>query len=152
MAYPGGSSYEWTKSQIPNFTRLKSVFQSITCSELHTSQIISMWWQQWSKLGQHNKYVISKLNVALRGKARVNFSLLIKSCGTRLSDEWWMMDRISIKNFFSLFPANYRPQRKVSTINPLTANPTKWSNTLKQFFSNSRRIFWSCLTILWVGT
>ena len=33
--------------------------------------------------------------------------------------------------------------------NPLGANPTKWSNTLKQFVSNSRRIVWVCLIILW---
>ena len=33
--------------------------------------------------------------------------------------------------------------------NPLSANPTKWSNTLKQFVGNSRRITWVCLTILW---
>ena len=32
--------------------------------------------------------------------------------------------------------------------NHLNANPTKWSNTIKQFFSNSRRTFWVCLTIL----
>ena len=30
----------------------------------------------------------------------------------------------------------------------LSANPTKWSNTLKQFISNSLRIVWVCLTIL----
>ena len=34
-------------------------------------------------------------------------------------------------------------------VNPLSANPTKWSNTLKQFVGNSRRIVWVCLTILW---
>ena len=34
-------------------------------------------------------------------------------------------------------------------INPLSANPTKWSNTLKQFVGNSRRIVCVCLTILW---
>ena len=35
----------------------------------------------------------------------------------------------------------------------LSTNPTKWSNTLKQFVgnSNSRRIVWVCLTILWVA-
>ena len=32
---------------------------------------------------------------------------------------------------------------------PLNANPTNWSNTLKQFVGNSRKIFWVCLTILW---
>ena len=34
-------------------------------------------------------------------------------------------------------------------INPLSANPTKWSNTLKQFVGFCRRIVWVCLTILW---
>ena len=34
-------------------------------------------------------------------------------------------------------------------INPLSANPTKWSNTLKQFVGCCRRIVWVCLTILW---
>ena len=34
-------------------------------------------------------------------------------------------------------------------INPLSANPTKWSNTLKQLLDNSRRIVWVCLVILW---
>ena len=35
-------------------------------------------------------------------------------------------------------------------INPSCANPTKWSNTIKQFVDNSWRIVWVCLTILWV--
>ena len=30
----------------------------------------------------------------------------------------------------------------------LTANPTKWSNTLKQFVGSYLRIVWMCLTIL----
>ena len=33
--------------------------------------------------------------------------------------------------------------------NPLSANSTKWSNTLKQFVGNSRQIVRVCLTILW---
>ena len=33
--------------------------------------------------------------------------------------------------------------------NPLNANPTKWSNTLKQLSANWRRIAWVRLTILW---
>ena len=35
-------------------------------------------------------------------------------------------------------------------LNPLRANLTKWSNTLKQFVGKSRRIVWVCLIILWV--
>ena len=32
--------------------------------------------------------------------------------------------------------------------NPLTASPTKWSHTLKQFVGCCREIIWVCLTIL----
>ena len=32
--------------------------------------------------------------------------------------------------------------------NPLSDNPTKWSNTLKQFAFNSLQIVWVCLAIL----
>ena len=38
---------------------------------------------------------------------------------------------------------------KLAVIKPLSANPTKWSNTLKQFFGYCRRIIWLCLTVLW---
>ena len=34
-------------------------------------------------------------------------------------------------------------------INPLSANPTKWSNTLKQFVGKSQQIVSVCLIILW---
>ena len=37
----------------------------------------------------------------------------------------------------------------LSQFNPLSANPTKWSNTLQQFVGNSGRIVWVCLPILW---
>ena len=33
-------------------------------------------------------------------------------------------------------------------LNPLSANPTNWSNTFKQFIGNSQRIVWVCLTML----
>ena len=33
--------------------------------------------------------------------------------------------------------------------NPLSVNPPKWSNTLKQFVGYYRRIVWVCLTFLW---
>ena len=38
---------------------------------------------------------------------------------------------------------------KYITLNLLKANPTKWSNTLKQFVGCCRRIVWVCLSILW---
>ena len=34
-------------------------------------------------------------------------------------------------------------------INPLSANPAKRSNTLKQLVGKSQQIVWVCLTILW---
>ena len=37
----------------------------------------------------------------------------------------------------------------LSQFNPLSANPTKWSNTLQQFVGSSGRIVWVCLPILW---
>ena len=59
------------------------------------------------------------------------------SCiSTWLSHHPWLMDdHVSSKNCLSVFK-------------PLTVSPTKWSNTLKQFVDNSRRIVWVCLTIL----
>ena len=35
------------------------------------------------------------------------------------------------------------------TVNPLSANLTKWSNTLKQFGRCCRQIVWTCLRNLW---
>ena len=40
-------------------------------------------------------------------------------------------------------------QSNKSLVKPLSANPTEWSNTLKQFVGKSRWIVWECLTILW---
>ena len=36
---------------------------------------------------------------------------------------------------------------RIWLINPLSVNPTKWSNTLKQFEGSCQRIIWMCLTI-----
>ena len=37
----------------------------------------------------------------------------------------------------------------IQIINSLSANPTKWSNTLKQLVGFCRRIVWVYLTIMW---
>ena len=34
-------------------------------------------------------------------------------------------------------------------LNPLSANPTKWSHTFKQFADKSWQIVWACLIVLW---
>ena len=51
-------------------------------------------------------------------------------------------DSIYRSSFLGLF-------YKVSVLNSLSANPSKRSNTNKQFVCNNRRIVWVCLTILW---
>ena len=39
--------------------------------------------------------------------------------------------------------------RDMKTFNPLSINPTKWSNTLRQLVGFCRQIIWVYLTILW---
>ena len=40
-------------------------------------------------------------------------------------------------------------QNIYNIFDPLSANPTKWLNTLKKFVDINRRIVWVCLNILW---
>ena len=55
--------------------------------------------------------------------------------------------------FLFMLPENIRQPRRLGSdgksLDPLSASPIKWSNILKQFVGNSRRIVWVCLTILW---
>ena len=44
---------------------------------------------------------------------------------------------------------NPRRWKDIGKFNPLSANPTKCSNTLKQFVGNSQQTVWVCLTIWW---
>ena len=43
----------------------------------------------------------------------------------------------------------YRPTPSKFNRNPLSPNPTEWSNTLKQSVGFCRRIVGVCLTFLW---
>ena len=45
-----------------------------------------------------------------------------------------------INKFFSDVFMRFEKFNFASNVNPLSANPTKWSNTLKQFVGSSRRI------------
>ena len=49
---------------------------------------------------------------------------------------------LSSKSFFALLPIINVDV--IVSVNPLSANITKWSNTLKQF-GNSQQIVWLCL-------
>ena len=55
-----------------------------------------------------------------------------------------------IGNYQQTFYVTTQSNSKIENrdyINPLSTNPTKWSNTLKQFVRKSRRIVWVCLAI-----
>ena len=58
----------------------------------------------------------------------------------------------SSKNTSSYFEGNHVARIKLChsflLLNPLSANPTKWSDLLKRFFGCCRQIVWVCLTIL----
>ena len=49
---------------------------------------------------------------------------------------------------FLLFDPFWKIYAWSTTLNPLSANSTKWSNTLKQFAGFCRQIVWVCLTVL----
>ena len=66
------------------------------------------------------------------------FIRFIKSFQRRLC--LTLIETLSISWHLSFLRCNF---------NPLGANPTKWSNTLRQFVGCCRRIVWVCLTILW---
>ena len=61
--------------------------------------------------------------------------------------------RLWIPSDIYLFKVNNGNTRKMCKnlfqVNLLSANPTKWSNTLKQFVGKSQRTVQVCLTILW---
>ena len=53
---------------------------------------------------------------------------------------------LSIAIFCNIFDFDFW---SLGEFNPSSANPTSWSDALKQFVGNSQRIVWVCLTILW---
>ena len=61
----------------------------------------------------------------------------------------------SLKSFTDQIFSNLRLNTYINdsqfrkTLNPLSANPTKWSNILKKFVGKTQQIVWVCLTISW---
>ena len=72
------------------------------------------------------------------------FSLIAGSVCIRI----WSLNKRIFKVVLSYIQET-RARFNVSLFNPLSANPTKWSNTLKPFVDSCRRIVWVCLAILW---
>ena len=89
-------------------------------------------------------------NSVWKGKVQFAYNVAICSfffvgqCDTRcfLLIFWifWslLIDLLKWLLFLSIWP-----------LNPLSANPSKWSNTLKQFVGCCQRIIWVSLIILW---
>ena len=64
--------------------------------------------------------------------------------------KYWMklLHCIQMFNCLNTTCCVYFLQLDFVIFNPLSANTTKWSNTLKQFVGNRRLIIWVCYTIL----
>ena len=81
---------------------------------------------------------------------RYGVSLCIQSeCGKRVTRETLNTDTFHVVTIFE----NFRPgldfnDDSLKIVNPLTANPTKWSNTLKQFVGNLPTNFLSVFDLL----
>ena len=61
----------------------------------------------------------------------------------------WSRSSLIRLNLVGIRSEIWRWSCKLAVVKPLCTNPTKWSNTLKQFFGYCRRIIWLCLTVLW---
>ena len=57
--------------------------------------------------------------------------------------------KISILELQNIRPDWNKVKHWYKCVRSLSANPTKWTNTLKQFVDFCRQIVWLCLTILW---
>ena len=90
--------------------------------------------------GRAWKFHTSGNNGNRRNKPWMRYILLLRS----INDLQVKKNRIQYNNHMD-------PKKNCIFVNPLSANPTKWSNTLKQFVGPCfcRLIFWVCLTILW---
>ena len=70
----------------------------------------------------------------------------VQSCARQKFTQMYILERLFKVMQTFLFKWNVCDQFRFY-FNPLWANTTKWSNTLKQFVSKSRWINWVCLTI-----
>ena len=123
-------------------THKKIFFDQMTFFPFH---IISSWSkEQWNNNLAHSfcqHWTVLKISIPV---SRIIWR--VKNHLYYLSYKISYKNRLKIKNRKN--PQNLCWYFLVSS-NTSSANPTKWSNRLKQFVSNSRRIFWVCLTILW---
>ena len=89
-----------------------------------------------------NRYVYKDIYIKKQLKS-IDLYFSIAFCQRTLYIFIWtfytqVLIHIPIENIWILDP-----------FNPLSANPTKWSNTLKQFYGNNWQFFSVCLTISW---
>ena len=121
-------------------------------------------WETWGiKMSTNNKGGHSVITLAKFSK-KLTFLIIISYQGVRnvsfskkfFEGTKWMIPRVPFQNILPLTQAVISSLRsktfwcwRVSTgSNPINANPTKWSNTLKQF-GCCGRIVWMCLIIMW---
>ena len=92
--------------------------------------------------------LVLKLEVFLLGRKK-NLSRKYACSKLQIKNTWWMCCCPgSVHSYRYKHQSDLIVRCQIQHLNPLSANPTKWSNTLKQFVSKSRRIIWVYLTIL----
>ena len=96
-----------------------------------------------SKIGKF--YITDKENTSKRWKLTQVFSR--EMCNTKKNSRLRSLIPFHAIGHFLSFSKKETSDMK--WVNPLSTNPTKWSNTLKKFVGKSWRIAWVCLIILW---
>ena len=117
--------------------------------QLHWNRVL---WQTF-----HRRFFESLRIVIFSGHLRLTASMVyIKPIQVnvmffytmKISENYWLSDAFrAYKN--GTLSWNGLIWNSKGAVNPLSANPTKWSNTRKQFVGCCRQIVWMGMTILW---
>ena len=107
---------------------------------------LTLWWPQVTSVSNKHCWGHSSMLWCLVAQAPPK-SLFCR-LEVSLSNNVWRYTCLKFE-LFSPKKCIWKPLGGQRVINPLSANPTKWSNTLTQFIDNCRQTVWVSLTILW---
>ena len=131
---------------------LSIFFKGCLPQNLHSPLLHTLSHNNTPKLVDYFRIDIENAFLKTTQKPFANIALL-KASKTLLYCLYWRQKCLPL----NIWPAaerfyfwqNVRLDKIWICFSPLSANPTKWSNILKQFVSDSRVIVSVCLTILW---
>ena len=135
-------NYSFSNLRLYILKLLADYYKSIRKGIVHAPR----WAPQWQKLlyWSANEIFSEYLHQLYNKVSLIGFCQCFGACGKEQIRSLWAF--ISHSYFLSSITNVYRIWK---TMNSLSTNPTKWSNTLKQFSGFWRRIVLVCLTILW---